>query len=255
MVELDHFFFGTFSGYSIQMKTAGINEEGIAKPFGEKFIPIAQNDFKYVEDVRCVLPYGDDLLLTRLYQGPSDDHGRGSVANHTAVIPWKELRKGGLTLQDVNTAMEAFEKANPKYKGMSNDKLSVTPSGEKSNIKALNGLLPRETVEEIIGHFSKKRDQAKVFVKFKASTQERVDAVYALTNLLDIRLRKCRIGAFSDLPYREGQQIFNLIVSRVKIDMNAGGDWVEVDPKNPKPARINFNEKTRGILDSIYGGK
>jgi hypothetical protein len=110
-------------------------------------------------------------------------------------------------------------------------------------------------VEEVLGHLIRSKGSAKVFVKYKGRTPERIEALYGLATLADLILSKTRAAGFSDLPYGPAQGMFNLIISRVRIDLKAGGDWVEVDAGAPKKAGVNFNSRTQEVLASIYGGK
>ncbi len=252
--KIEHFIYGSFKGYCMKAKSPGVDQSAVEEAIGSNFIPIAQGDFKYVEDVRVLLPFDEEtIMVSRIYPAGRDDHGRGTVANHTALVPRKFMRWGYFTYEDINRALIDFEQKHPNAQGKL-EPLTITGSKKKLDASNLANHLSRATTEEVLGRFIRTKGKAKVVVKYKGRTQERIEALFGLAEALDLMLSKVRVAGFSDLPYSQNQGMFNLIVSRVRIDLKAGGDWVEVDPASPKKPGVNFNSRTQKVLSSIYDG-
>jgi len=254
-IKLEHYVYGSHQGYRLKAWSKGADAENNIEPFKGMMLPIKQSDVKHMTEIRAILPCGwDIILLSRIILGGVDDHARGTIANHVAIIPRKALEEGSLTYQIVDDAMKEFEEKNP-------DPLDVIPpldipdGKHKTDYSELKNLLPRKVVDNLMSHYEKDKD-CKVFIKYLRSNQEqRIKAAYLISMLMDVKMKVNPMFIFTDVPHSGAKKIFNLVMARVMIDIKPGGDWVLITASQNAHGTgdVKKKRKLKKTLDDIYG--
>ena len=211
-----------------------------------------QSDIKYITDARSLLPAGEsDLLLSRFIPGSLDEYQRKTMANHTAIIPRTLLAKGKITYKDVDQAMRKFESKNTNPRG-DIPKLRIDKAGSGIDISEMKNYFKREDLEKLMD-FYKKESDSKVFVFYKKSTPEqRIQAAFLLSMLVDIGLNIVPLSIFTDVVYPDAKKIFNLVLSRSMISIKPGRGWVML-PVHAPPVQSVLKRSGTDPLDEIYG--
>ncbi|MCK5562477.1 MAG: hypothetical protein KAJ51_17890 [Thermoplasmata archaeon] len=251
---LDHFVYGSDQGYKVKAWSSGVDEDAHTDPFDGCFIPMTQADAKYVTDARSIIPAGDKyILLSRFIKGSIDEYQRKTMANHTALVPRKYLIEGKLTYEDVDQAMQKYEAAteNPRKEIR---QLKLQSRSVKIDVGELKNYFIRDDVEKLMNFY--KQDHAnKVFIYYKkSSAEQRNEAAYLLSMLVDIGLNLVPLSIFTDVPYPEAKRVFNLILARSMISIKPGKGWSML-PTQAIPMRGDLQREGKDPLDSIFGDK
>ena len=227
-IDLDHFVYGSYGGYTMKSKSAGVDQNGHTEPFKGMLLPIKQSDVKGMTEIRAVLPCGWDLiLLCRIIKGEKDDKGRGTIANHTAIIPRKLLLEGKITYEGIDKAMSAWESVAQNLGAVGSiPKLKVPAPEKQMDLSELKNYIPKNVLDKMVENYKKDKER-KIFINYKNSTEEqRVKAAYLLSMFLDMKLKVAPLAIFTDVPYRaDDASPFNLVLSKVMIPIKPGGAW------------------------------
>jgi hypothetical protein len=196
------------------------------------------------------------MILSRIVQAGRDEHARRTMANHAAVIPRRLLKEGKLSYDIVDRAMEAFEKDGLGAVGKI-PLLPVEQLDQPPDMDELKGILREDIVRNLINNYIKNRD-VKIFLHYtKSDAVKRTKTAYLLSMLIDLNLELIPLAIFTDVPYGGAKRIFNLVISRVMIDVKPGGDWIMIPvtrkvkwtPQDKK----RFTQELTRLLDEIYG--
>ena len=251
-ILLDHFVYGSDQGYKVKAWSEGVDTDAHTEPFDGCFIPLTQADAKYITDARSIIPAGEKyILLSRFIKGSIDEYQRKTMANHTAIIPRKLLIEGKLSYEVVDSAMQKYEAAtdNPRKEI---PKLKVQSALSKPDVSELKNFFIREDIEKLMNFYKQDREN-RVFVLYKkSSSEQRVQAAYLLSMLLDIGLNITPLKIFTDVPYPDAKRVFNLILARSMISIKPGKGWVML-PTQAIPMRGDLSRAGKDPLDSIYG--
>jgi len=256
-VALEHFLYGSYGGYTMKSKSAGVDPGGHTDPFKGMMLPIKQSDVKTMTEIRAILPCGWDLiLLSRIIKGEKDDKGRGTIANHTAIIPRKMLETGRLAYEDIDAAMAKWEAVSENLGAVGSIQPLKVPSATKqTDLSELKNYMPKAVLDKLVENYKKDKER-KVFVNYKNSNEaQRVKAAYLLSMLVDMRLRVIPLAIFTDVPYRADEASpFNLVLSRVMISIKPGGAWVVLTANTEAyGADGKKAEEIKSTLSDIYG--
>jgi len=254
-IALEHFVYGSYEGYQMKAYSSGVDLDVHTEPFQGMFLPIKQSDVKNVSEIRMILPLEDAHILSRILKGGTDDHGRPTMANHSAIIPRQLLKDGTVSYEDVDQAMAEFE---PDGLGLIGDipPLTISIRSTSTDISEIKQYLRKEVIKNLIDHYVE-GDDKKIFLYYKSSDQlKRMRVAFLLSRLIDIELNITPLAIFTDIPYGGAKNIFNLVISRVMLDIKPGGDWVmlpvERSPSWKSQDRKAFNAKLNKVLNSIY---
>ena len=236
--------------------SSGIDLDIHTEPFQGMFLPIKQSDVKTITEIRMILPVNDtNILLSRIIKGGVDDHGRPTMANHTAIIPRQMLKEGEITYEEVDEAMAGFE--TDKIDALGDiPPLTILSQTKSTNMSELKNYIKKEVISNLINHYNESVDK-KIFLYYqKSDSAKRIRTAYLLSMLIDIKLNFIPLSIFTDLPYGGAKRIFNLVISRVMIDIKPGGDWTMLPVERKRSwnsvDKKQFNAKLTKILNSIY---
>ena len=251
-IELDHFIYGSHEGYKVKAHSQGVDVDAVTDAFQGMFIPISQSDVKYLSEVRIILPFGEQyILLSHIIKGSVDEYQRKTQANHSVLIPRKLLANGDLTYEDVDEAMNGFEKDQWEAVGHI-EKLSVDPKGLGPEVSMLKNYLSKKDLEKLINMYKKEKD-SRVFLRYKGSDAlQRVRTAFLLSMLVDVGLNVTKLGIFTDVPYPDAKKLFNLVISRSMISIKPGQGWEMLPVQAPPPESV-ITRSGRNPLDDIYG--
>jgi len=256
-VQLEHFLYGSHGGYTMKAKSKGVDPGGHTEPFKGMMLPIKQSDVKYVTEIRAILPCGWDLImLARIIKGEKDDKGRGTIANHTAIVPRKMLETGTLNYEDIDAAMAKWESVPENLGAVGDIPLIEVPKATKQmDLGELKNYIPKATLDKMIENYKKDKDR-KIFVNYKKSTEaQRVKAGYLLSLLLDMKTRVTPLAIFTDIPYRADEASpFNLVLSRSLISIKPGGSWIVLtaDTEGYGQQDAKKDKALKSTIDDIY---
>lgn len=251
-VAIEHYIYGSYGGYKMKAQSSGVDPAAHTDPYKGYFFPITQADVKTLGEVRVILPAGPNtMLLARIVKGPRDDHGRETMANHTAIIPKHLLYQGILTYEDVDNAMIEFEKDGVNSIGKILP-LAMPKSKQPADMSALKDMLSKDIVDNIINHYKSDKDR-RIFLFYKGGDPaQRIKLAYLLSMLLDVKMGLIPLSLFTDKPYFSATNIFNLVISRVMANIKPGGEWV-VMPVDASRVSSGATGDVSGMLKSIYG--
>ncbi len=251
-IQLDHFIYGSDEGYKVKANSPGMDMDLHTDPFGNYFLPLKQSDAKYITDARSILPAGGkDILLSRFIKGSLDEYQRKTMANHTAIIPRILLAKGKLTYDDVDAVMCKFEAETENPRG-DIPKLKIDNVGSGLDISEMKNYFARKDLERLMNFYKKEKD-SKVFVFYKRSAPEqRIQAAYLLSMLIDVGLNLVPLSIFTDVVYPDAKKIFNLVLSRTMISIKPGRGWTMLPVQAPHVQSILKRSRV-DPLDEIYG--
>lgn len=115
-VEIDHWVYGAVpgTGYTTRAVSRGLNVslydaalQGHYTPIRPQAVQTASESLK----LQMIHPVasGQELLLSQIAPGPTDEASRPTFVNHTAIVPVDALRSGRLSLELVYQAMVQFD--------------------------------------------------------------------------------------------------------------------------------------------------
>jgi len=122
-LDLDHWLYGSApgEGYTTKGVSKGLSVGLYDQYLRGHYTPIRAATAQEEGPVNIWMIHpvgsGEELLLSRMSRGPTDEAGRPTFANHTAIVITEMLRTGRLTLEGVYRALEAFDKKNPRAAG------------------------------------------------------------------------------------------------------------------------------------------
>jgi len=225
VIELKHFIYGSHEGYKVKARSHGLDVDMFDDAFQGFFVPVSQADVRYLSDVRIILPVSEKYIcLSHIIKGAVDEYQRGTLSNHTAVIPRKYLAEGKLTYDDVDDAMNRFEKEVGDTHGKL-EPLRIEFEGWGVDLSELKEYISKEHLEKLMNFYKEERD-ANVFLRYKGSdAPQRIKTAYLLSLFMDIGLNITPLSIFTDVPYPDAKKIFNLIIARSMISIRPGQGW------------------------------
>ncbi len=250
--ELDHFIYGSHEGYKIKAYSKGVDVDLYSDAFMGFFIPISQSDVKYLKDARIILPVGDrNIVLSHIIKGTVDEYMRNTQGNHSVIIPKELLAQGTITYEDVDAAMDEWERENWNKAGEL-EKLKVVPRGEGFDVKDLKSYLSKDDTNKLLKKYKSDRDQ-KVFLYYKRSdAPQRIKLAYLLSMLVDVGLNIVPLAIFTDVPYPDAKKLFNLVIARNMISIKPDTGWAMVPAQAPPPESV-VTRDGKDPLKQIYG--
>lgn len=251
-ILLDHFIYGSDQGYRVKAWSSDVDVEAHTEPFDGCYIPVTQANAKYITNARSIIPADEkNILLSRFIKGSLDEYQRKTMANHTTIIPRKLLIEGKITYEHIDQAMQIYENKNTNP-SKEIPKLKLQPVKNKQDISELKNYFSREDVEKLMNFYKEDRDNRVFLLYKKSSPEQRIQASYLLSMLIDIGLNIVPLSIFTDVPYPEAKRVFNLVLARSMISIKPGKGWVML-PTQASPMRGGLQRDGKDPLDVIYG--
>ncbi|MEM3444548.1 MAG: hypothetical protein QW115_01065 [Thermoplasmata archaeon] len=223
---LEHFSYGNYEGYRVKGASANGDSENYTSAYRGAFIPLSQGDIKYLKVLPAVIISTPGFALYGKLLAGKDEFGRGAVENHTAIIPKELLSSCLITYEDVAKALEEYENQDPKRIGrMEPLKVRGTKYNLKEYLKDIRNYIGMETLEKIMDFYRKEPKKRLVLLHKALSDGERIKLAHLLSMLIDVNHRIANLSIFTDRPYPDMAEAFNLIIARTMPEIKLGNVW------------------------------
>ena len=221
-LEIDHWVYGVIqgTGYTTKSISRGLNVSLYDAALQGHYTPIRPAAVQAAEsglNLQMIHPVvsGHEMLLSRIAPGPTDEAGRPTFVNHTAVVPVDALRSGQLSLEAVYVALEAFEGSKGGATGET-DTLKV-PVREASPDHAFGAGIHRHVsfaALETLATRMMDDPRSRTLLLCRNSTPEgRVKTLHLIIELLNWACGLPLFSSISDAPTSSSMNYFNLVVS------------------------------------------
>lgn len=222
-VEIDHWVYGVIpgTGYTTQSISRGLNVSLYDAALQGHYTPIrpaaAQTAAGHL-DLQMIHPVvsGHEMLLSRIAPGSTDEVGRPTFVNHTAVIPVDALRSGTVSLEAVFAAMTQFEADHQAVTGET-DLLKVpirpAPSDGASFGAGVHRYLSFAALETLTTRMLDDPNSRTLMLCRNSTAEGRNKTLHLIVELLNWACGLPLFTAISDAPTSSAMNYFNLVVS------------------------------------------
>ncbi len=260
-LTVEHFIYGPVpkKGYAVRAESpnahAGEYKE-ILKGYFVPIDPIFMKDYSHEARMIVSSPEMEQVIFSRIFKRRKvDDKGRGGILNHTAIIPRKAL-ENGLSYKRIDEIMSDFERENGiPIGGLQPLEISYE-RGEDEDTANVHNVISKSSLEKIIDSFQKNQ-RSKLFMISKNSTFEvRIELAYALSKIIDIKLKLAALKIITDPPLPLILEIFpNVVISGRMIHLKPNRGWFVVKPFKEEMGIYTSveKEKVERTLEELYG--
>lgn len=221
-VEIDHWVYGVIQGigYTTKSISRGLNVSLYDAALQGHYTPIRPAAVQTAEahlNLQMIHPVvsGHEILLSRIGPGPTDEAGRPTFVNHTAVVPVDALRSGQFTLEAVYAALEKFEVASGGVTGET-DPLKVPTRAPSPDLAFGAGIHRHVSFAALETLATRMLDdpRSRTLLLCRNSTPEgRVKTLHLVVELLNWACGLPMFSSISDAPTSSAMNYFNLVVS------------------------------------------
>jgi len=253
-IRIERFVYGNDEGYRLLGTSDPKSVEPYTDMYRGLFLPVSQGQMKSIVDpLRVIISGGNHILFSRIRQS-KDDIGRGSLENHTAIVPKDCMRDGRVTYEALDAAMAGAEKPGPSIKGDLSP-LEVEPQSLNLDeyVKGLGKHLNRETMNNIVEIYQKDPKKRIILWVPHSTSQERTRMSYMFSVLFDLKLRAMPMSVFSDVPYPDAAELFNLIITQKDPGIKPTRSWAMLVYDPMRPMDVGDKENVKAALDDIFG--
>lgn len=251
-LALQHWIYGVSpeKGYGIKAESHALNAPLYTRYLANQFTPVRMEktaDGGARMDARMIHPVlgNDEVLLSLLGRGVPDEYDRPTIQNHTVIIPAPPLRAGRLTFEEVEGAVQEFDRRTPKASGRMDP--VVVPLSAKGGTREPMGtgirrLMTRAAVETLASRFLTDQQSRTLVLCRESTNQYRNELLYRLVELLHSSGEIPFFPAISDAPTLSAMNHFRLAISGRGV--RADRTWTLLDSSIEEPALPRFPGKS-----------
>lgn len=252
-LHLEHWIYGVSheKGYGIKAESHTLNEPLHTRYLANQFTPVRMEktaDGGARMDARMIhpAPANDEVLLSLLGRGEPDEYDRPTIQNHTVVIPAAYLRTGQLTFDQVEAAVQEFDRRFTKLSGrIDTVDVQLDPTGATREPMGvgLRRLITKAAVETLATRFLEDPESRTLVLCRESTNQYRNTLLYRLVELLYSGGEIPIFPAISDAPTLSAMNHFRLAISARGV--RADRTWTLLDASIQDPALPRFRGKTQ----------
>jgi hypothetical protein len=251
-LHLEHWIYGVTHerGYGIKAESHALNAPLYTRHLSNQFTPVRMEktaDGGARMDARMIhpAPGNDEVLLSLLGRGEPDEYDRPTIQNHTVIIPAAPLRAGQLTFEQVEAAVQEFERRFPKASG----RVDPVPvhlfgsGGTRESVGAgIRRLITRAAVETLASRLLTDAESRTLVLCRESTNQYRNTLLYRLVELLNYSGEIPLFPSISDAPTLSAMNHFRLAIAARGV--RADRTWTLLDASLEEPALPRFKGKT-----------
>jgi hypothetical protein len=223
IAEVDHWVYGVIpgTGYTTKCISRGLNVSLYDAALQGHYTPIrpaAVQNATDTLDLQMIHPVvsGHEMLLSHVGPGVTDEAGRPTFVNHTAVLPVDLLRSGRVTMEAVFAAMQKFEVDAPGAIGETDllriPTLPAPPDGSSFGA-GVHRNLSFAALETLTTRMIDDPNSRTLLLCRNSTPEGRIQTMHLIVELLNWACGLQLFTAISDAPTASSMNYFNLVVS------------------------------------------